>query len=98
MCVPNLDFTLHFSFKQKQILIFFYYFVGNIPLALDLTNKLLEIFPAHPRAIGNKIYYEEELEKSFSTIKKKGDDESEELAYDEGVNTVPIKVTLKMLF
>lgn len=71
---------------------------GNIPLALDLTNKLLEIFPAHPRAIGNKIYYEEELEKSSTTTRRKGDDESEELAQDQGVNTIPIKVTSKVPF
>lgn len=47
--------------------------LGNIPLALDLTNKLLEIFPTHPRAVGNKVYYEDELHKSFNG-KKKGDD------------------------
>jgi prolyl 4-hydroxylase len=42
-------------------------------LALDLTNKLLEIFPAHPRAVGNKEYYEDELQKGV-TDKRKGDD------------------------
>lgn len=49
-------------------------FTGNIPLALDLTNKLLEMIPAHPRAVGNKVYYVEELHKA-NTVKKKGDDE-----------------------
>jgi hypothetical protein len=46
---------------------------GNLALALDLTNKLLEIFPAHPRAVGNKEYYEDELQKGV-TDKRKGDD------------------------
>lgn len=62
-----------------EYLAFSTYKQGNIPLALDLTNKLLEILPTHSRALGNKIYYEEELEKSTDT-KRKGDDESEEIA------------------
>lgn len=61
-----------------------------MPLALDLTNKLLEIIPTHQRALGNKVYYEEELEKYSN--KKKGDDESEEIPYEVGVNTVRINV------
>lgn len=45
-----------------------------MPLALDLTNKLLELNPHHPRAIGNKVYYESELQKTVK-MKRKGDDE-----------------------
>ncbi|KAJ8937370.1 hypothetical protein NQ314_011918 [Rhamnusium bicolor] len=63
-----------------EYLAFSTYKQGNIPLALDLTNKLLEILPTHQRALGNKIYYEDELEKSFS--KRKGDDDSEEIAFE----------------
>ncbi|EEZ97484.1 Prolyl 4-hydroxylase subunit alpha-2-like Protein [Tribolium castaneum] len=59
-----------------EYLAFSTYKQGNIPLALDLTNKLLEILPSHPRALGNKIYYEDELQKSVNT-KKKGDDGGE---------------------
>lgn len=59
-----------------EYLAFSTYKQGNIHLALDLTNKLLEILPSHSRALGNKVYYEEELQKS-SEYKRKGDDESE---------------------
>ncbi|KAJ8977990.1 hypothetical protein NQ317_004535 [Molorchus minor] len=52
-----------------EYLAFSTYKQGNLPLALDLTNKLLEILPTHPRALGNKVYYEEEMEK---TLVKKG--------------------------
>lgn len=78
---------LHFSFY-----IYMLFFSGNIPLALDLTNKLLEILPTHPRALGNKIYYEEELVKSSSDANRKGDDESEEITATEGVNYIKFKV------
>ncbi|XP_018564257.1 prolyl 4-hydroxylase subunit alpha-1 [Anoplophora glabripennis] len=64
-----------------EYLAFSTYKQGNIPLALDLTNKLLEILPTHQRALGNKVYYEEEMEKAFS--KRKGDDDSEEIV-EEG--------------
>lgn len=56
-----------------EYLAFSTYKQGNLALALDLTNKLLEIFPAHPRAVGNKEYYEDELQKGV-TDKRKGDD------------------------
>ncbi|CAH1154904.1 unnamed protein product [Phaedon cochleariae] len=63
-----------------EYLAFSTYKEGNIPLALDLTNKLLEILPTHTRALGNKVYYEEEIEKSKeSFIPKKGDDESDDI-------------------
>ncbi|KAJ8914268.1 hypothetical protein NQ315_011000 [Exocentrus adspersus] len=57
-----------------------YYVTGDIPLALDLTNKLLEIIPTHQRALGNKVYYEGELEKTF---RRKGDDDSSDVT-EEG--------------
>ncbi|GJQ82951.1 hypothetical protein Trydic_g5951 [Trypoxylus dichotomus] len=48
--------------------------LGNTLLALDLTNKLLELVPSHPRAIGNKVYYEDEIAKTEG-LKRKGEDE-----------------------
>lgn len=56
-----------------EYLAFSTYKQGNLPLALDLTNKLLEIFPTHPRAKGNKIYYEDELSKTKNEEKRKGE-------------------------
>lgn len=53
---------------------------------MDLTNKLLEILPTHPRALGNKVYYEDELVKSSASAKRKGDDEVEEEITDEKVS------------
>lgn len=48
-------------------------------MALQLTKELLEIIPGHQRAAGNLRYYEEAIEKS-SSEKRKGDDDSEDLA------------------
>ncbi|XP_074029071.1 prolyl 4-hydroxylase subunit alpha-1 isoform X1 [Leptinotarsa decemlineata] len=73
-----------------EYLAFSTYKQGKIPLALDLTNKLLEILPTHTRALGNKMYYEEEIEKSIESERKKGDDESDSIQY-EGVNSVKFK-------
>ncbi|CAH0556530.1 unnamed protein product [Brassicogethes aeneus] len=65
-----------------EYLAFSTYKQGNVPLALDLTMKLLEILPTHSRALGNKVYYEEELLKSLN-YKRKGDDESDEVPDDK---------------
>lgn len=59
-----------------EYLAFSTYMQGNTPLALQLTNELLEIIPTHQRAIGNKAYYEEAIEK-IVVDKKKGEDESD---------------------
>jgi prolyl 4-hydroxylase len=40
---------------------------------LKLTNELLEIVPSHQRALGNKVYYLQDIEKSLKE-QKKGDD------------------------
>lgn len=37
---------------------------GQVMSALHLTEELLMIFPTHQRALGNKVYYQEELKKS----------------------------------
>ncbi|KAF5304255.1 hypothetical protein FQA39_LY09782 [Lamprigera yunnana] len=61
-----------------EYLAFSTYKQGNLPLALDLTNKLLDIFPTHTRALGNKGYYEDELKK-LNSLKIKGDDGSSDI-------------------
>lgn len=52
---------------------------GNLLLALELTNKLLDIEPAHQRALGNKQYYEKALDASVNSYLRKGDDETVEI-------------------
>ncbi|XP_030756854.1 prolyl 4-hydroxylase subunit alpha-1 isoform X2 [Sitophilus oryzae] len=63
-----------------EYLAFSTYKQGNVALALDLTNKLLDILPTHQRALGNKIYYEGELKEleQNNIGRKKGDDGSED--------------------
>ncbi|CAH1970360.1 unnamed protein product [Acanthoscelides obtectus] len=68
-----------------EYLAFSTYKEGNINLALDLTNKLLEMVPTHERAKGNKVYYEEEIQKG--SYKKKGDDETDDIITNEGHDT-----------
>lgn len=55
------------------------YMQGNVHGALEMTDELLEIFPNHPRAKGNKVYYLNAIEKGFT----KGDQKDEEVFYDE---------------
>ncbi|XP_076257689.1 prolyl 4-hydroxylase subunit alpha-1 isoform X2 [Rhynchophorus ferrugineus] len=64
-----------------EYLAFSIYKQGNVALALDLTNKLLEIIPTHQRALGNKVYYEGELKEleEKENNKRKGDDGSEDI-------------------
>jgi hypothetical protein len=46
---------------------------GNVHRALKLTNELLEIVPTHQRALGNKVYYLQDIENA-SKEQKRGDD------------------------
>ena len=46
-----------------EYLAFSSYMQGHVKQALKLTNELLELKPNHARALGNKVYYEEVLEK-----------------------------------
>ncbi|XP_060526427.1 prolyl 4-hydroxylase subunit alpha-1 isoform X2 [Cylas formicarius] len=73
-----------------EYLAFSTYKQGDIPLALDLTNKLLELVPSHPRALGNKVYYEDELTRATSSpsAMKKGDDGSQDVE-TQGETTEP---------
>lgn len=62
-----------------EYLAFSIYKQGNVALALDLTNKLLELTPTHTRALGNRQYYQDQLKEinqQDEVIKRKGDDES----------------------
>ncbi|XP_065156462.1 prolyl 4-hydroxylase subunit alpha-1 [Atheta coriaria] len=63
-----LEYLAFSTFKQ-----------GNVHLALDLTNKLLELVPTHPRATGNKVYYENSIEKT-NLEQRKGDDGTDQVA------------------
>ncbi|XP_055525461.1 prolyl 4-hydroxylase subunit alpha-1-like [Wyeomyia smithii] len=55
---------------------------GNMQTALVMTNELLELVPNHERAIGNKAYYEKELEKEATQKALRGDDGSENVPVD----------------
>lgn len=72
----------------------YYYISGNLLLALELTNKLLEIEPTHQRALGNKQYYQKALDSSINSYLRKGDDETIEYV-DE---TKSIKDEVRYLF
>ncbi|XP_071438685.1 prolyl 4-hydroxylase subunit alpha-1 [Hetaerina americana] len=58
-----------------EYLAFSMYQQGNVHSALQLTNELLEIIPTHQRALGNKVYYEAEIE-SKSGQHRRGEDGS----------------------
>lgn len=51
---------------------FAWYSTGDVAKALRYTDLLLELQPDHPRATGNKVYYEEFLEEN-EVKNRKGD-------------------------
>jgi len=55
---------------------------GNVHRALKLTNELLEIVPTHQRALGNKVYYLQDIENA-SKEQKRGDDGTEAVPSDQ---------------
>nr|CAD7265071.1 unnamed protein product [Timema shepardi] len=55
---------------------------GNVHRALKLTDELLEILPNHERAVGNKVYYLQDLEKRKKG-KKRGEDGADDTPADE---------------
>jgi len=55
---------------------------GNVHRALKLTNELLEIVPTHQRALGNKVYYLQDIEDA-SKEQKRGDDGTEDVPSDQ---------------
>ncbi|XP_065087046.1 prolyl 4-hydroxylase subunit alpha-1-like [Ochlerotatus camptorhynchus] len=66
-----LEYLAFSTFKQ-----------GNVQTALVMTNELLELVPDHERAVGNKVYYEKELEKEAQQKAFRGDDGSEDVPVD----------------
>jgi len=70
-----------------EYLAFSYYSQEDLKKALYYTNQLLDLVPDHPRAVGNKWYYEEtlaakgKLEEEIN--KRKGDDGSEDFEEPE---------------
>ncbi|XP_015785639.1 prolyl 4-hydroxylase subunit alpha-1 [Tetranychus urticae] len=58
---------------------------GNVRHALKLTTELLKLVPNHPRAIGNKIYYEESLGKN-GKAKLRGDVGDDDVPIDENIS------------
>ncbi|KAI4458947.1 prolyl 4-hydroxylase alpha subunit [Holotrichia oblita] len=50
--------------KILEYLAFSTFKLGDVRLALDLTNKLLELVPTHEKALNNKVYYEVEIVKT----------------------------------
>ncbi|XP_054719638.1 prolyl 4-hydroxylase subunit alpha-1-like [Uloborus diversus] len=55
-----------------EYLAFSTYMQGNTRHALKLTIDLLELVPDHPRALGNKVYYEDAIRNAAHM--KRGDD------------------------
>lgn len=48
---------------------------GNVVRALSMTDELLELVPTHQRALGNRAYYQEEIQKrSSESRRKRGED------------------------
>merc|ERR1712029_964050 len=61
-----------------EYIAFSYYTQGNLAKALQYTNELIAVEPDHPRAEGNKFYYETHLNDNTKTDHKKGDDGTDE--------------------
>lgn len=53
-----------------------------------MTNELLELVPSHQRALGNRAYYQEEIQKSQDK-RKRGED---------GKNDVPVASQVSLNF
>nr|CAD7453803.1 unnamed protein product [Timema tahoe] len=65
-----------------EYLAFSTYMQGNVHRALKLTDELLEILPNHERAVGNKVYYLQDLEKRKKG-QKRGEDGADDTPADE---------------
>lgn len=64
----------------------FYRRPGNVARALSMTNELLELVPTHERALGNRAYYQKEIQSKASQSKKKrGEDGKDDTAIPEQV-------------
>lgn len=53
-----------------------------------MTNELLELVPTHERALGNRAYYQKEIQSKASQSKKKrGEDGQDDTAIPEQVKS-----------
>ena len=50
-----------------EYIAFSHYTNGNLKKALQYTNELISVDPGHPRAHGNKLYYETNLDDDDSS-------------------------------
>ncbi|XP_032454381.1 prolyl 4-hydroxylase subunit alpha-1 isoform X2 [Nasonia vitripennis] len=73
-----------------EYLAFSTYMQGNVVRALSMTNELLELVPTHQRALGNRAYYQEEIQKRTNeSRRKRGEDGSEDTpAADQKIKSV----------
>ena len=62
-----------FQVDILEYLAFTYYSQGKLRRALRYTNELLKLDPEHPRATGNKVYYEDSLNGQKDDEKRKGE-------------------------
>ncbi|XP_050588502.1 prolyl 4-hydroxylase subunit alpha-1 isoform X1 [Bombus affinis] len=64
-----------------EYLAFSTYMQGNVARALSMTNELLELVPTHERALGNRAYYQKEIQsKANQSKKKRGEDGQDDTA------------------
>ncbi|KAI4458946.1 prolyl 4-hydroxylase alpha subunit [Holotrichia oblita] len=74
----RLKREIHQTVERSEILeylAFSTFKLGDVGLALTLTNKILELIPTHERALRSKVYYEDEIAK-INSVQRKGEDES----------------------
>ncbi|KAJ1521335.1 hypothetical protein ONE63_003011 [Megalurothrips usitatus] len=75
-----------------EYLAFSTYMEGNVHTALEMTDELLTLVPNHNRAIGNRVYYLQDISQR-ALQKKKGEDGEA----SSGLNSQPLTVSEKKL-
>lgn len=77
-----------------EYLAFAVYKQGNVVVALQMTNELLDLTPGHERAVGNKAYYENEMRNDRDALAAKmaGLGEKDRLRGDDGSAALGVKV------
>lgn len=74
---------------MENMLFYLYQLLGNVARALSMTNELLELVPTHERALGNRAYYQKEIQSKASQSKKKrGEDGQDDTAVPEQVKLI----------
>lgn len=58
---------------------------GDVRLALDMTNELLDLVPDHQRALGNRNYYEKQLTSLNQKSVLRGDDGTDTVPQDKSL-------------